>query len=100
MKFCREHIAAKTATIGTKGVLTSTRSSLQNSSAEAVEMHLYMLEIFTDHDTDKDVIIKLVEFNAMMIQGMMYHLLQLLTPGICHLVKEGLVSVPHAYLGH
>ena len=25
-------------------------------------MHLYMLEIFTDHDTDKDVIIKLVEF--------------------------------------
>ena len=56
-------------------------------------MHLYMLEIFTDHDTDKDGIIKLAEFNAMMI-------LQLLTPGTCHLVKEGLVSVPHAYLGH
>ena len=56
-------------------------------------MHWYMLEIFTDHDTDKDGIIKLAEFNAMMI-------LQLLTPGTCHLVKEGLVSVPYAYLGH
>ena len=47
LKFCREHIAAKTV-----------RKLLPTKVNE-----LYMLEIFTDHDTDKDGIIKLAEFN-------------------------------------
>merc|ERR1719381_167043 len=36
------------------------------SSAEGVELYWYMLEIFTDYDSDKDGIIKLAEFPAMM----------------------------------
>ena len=33
-----------------------------------VELYWYMLEIFTDHDTDKDGIIKKTEFSEMMNQ--------------------------------
>merc|ERR1712243_491656 len=33
---------------------------------EHVELYWYMLEIFTDHDSDKDGIIKMAEFPAMM----------------------------------
>ena len=35
---------------------------------EHVELYWYMLEIFTDHDTDKDGIIKQAEFSEMMNQ--------------------------------
>merc|ERR1719309_950749 len=45
---------------------TSSRKLSNPSSAEAVELYWYMLEIFTDHDADKDGIIKLEEFSAMM----------------------------------
>merc|ERR1711989_299369 len=41
-------------------------SDLYKTEAEAIELYWYMLEIFTDHDADKDGIIKLAEFNAMM----------------------------------
>merc|ERR1712112_441070 len=36
------------------------------SSPEHVELYWYLLEIFTDHDLDKDGIIKMAEFPAMM----------------------------------
>merc|ERR1711973_547230 len=47
LKFCREHID-------------------NSSSAEALELYWYMLEIITDHDADKDGIIKMAEFPSMM----------------------------------
>jgi len=73
---CREHIAAKTATMDPHPIIDQgsvdeykkfIKEGITNSSsAEAVELYWYMLEIFTDHDTDKDGIIKLEEFSAMM----------------------------------
>merc|ERR1719312_1474373 len=53
LKFCQEHIAAKTAIC-------------PNPCPQQVELYWYMLEIFTDHDADKDGIIKLAEFPEMM----------------------------------
>merc|ERR1711868_228764 len=50
LKFCQEHIAAMTSP----------------TCPEHVELYWYMLEIFTDHDNDKDGIIKMAEFPAMM----------------------------------
>jgi len=88
LKFCQEHIAAKTATMDPhpiidhgsvdqyktfikaavsccgEGTFATTASS--PSSPEHVELYWYMLEIFTDHDSDKDGIIKMTEFPAMM----------------------------------
>merc|ERR1712064_256013 len=76
LKFCREHIAAKTATMDPHPIID--HGSLEeykkfisaaignSSSSEAVELYWYMLEIFTEHDTDKDGIIKLAELPAMM----------------------------------
>merc|ERR1711945_4028 len=76
LKFCREHIASKTATMDPHPIIDQgtvdeykkfiKQAVTNSSSAEAVELYWYMLEIFTDHDTDKDGIIKLEEFNAMM----------------------------------
>merc|ERR1712112_634162 len=54
LKFCQEHIAAKTAAMDSP------------TCPEHVELYWYMLEIFTDHDSDKDGTIKLAEFPAMM----------------------------------
>merc|ERR1711951_239855 len=58
LKFSREHIAAKTATLDPHPIIDN------SSGAEAVELYWYMLEIFTDHDTDKDGIVKMEEFLA------------------------------------
>merc|ERR1712111_224631 len=76
LKFCREHIAAKTATLDAHPIIDHgsvddykkfiSAAIGNSSSSEAVELYWYMLEIFTDHDTDKDGIIKLEEFSAMM----------------------------------
>merc|ERR1712235_152570 len=76
LKFCREHIAAKTTTMDPHPIIDQgsveeykkfiKEASTNPSSAEAIELYWFMLEIFTDHDTDKDGIIKLAEFNAMM----------------------------------
>merc|ERR1712029_887057 len=67
LKFCREHIAAKTATLDPhpiidQGSVDEYKKFIQTAinkseSAEALELYWYMLEIFTDHDTDKDGII-------------------------------------------
>merc|ERR1711945_23976 len=76
LKFCREHIAAKTATMDPHPIIDQgsvdeykkfIETAINKSdSTEAVELYWYMLEIFTDHDSDKDGIIKLAEFPVMM----------------------------------
>merc|ERR1711915_62959 len=75
-KFCEEHIAAKVATMDPHPIIdqgsvdqfqTFIKAAVETpSSAEGVELYWYMLEMFTDHDSDKDGIIKLAEFPAMM----------------------------------
>ena len=78
LKFCQEHIAAKTATMDPHPIIdqgsvdqykTFVKNALANtSSAEGVELYWFMLEIFTDHDSDKDGVIKMSDFPAMMNQ--------------------------------
>merc|ERR1712121_362864 len=76
LKFSREHIAAKTATRDSHPIIDQgsveeykkfIKTAIEDSnSAESLELYWYMLEIFTEHDSDKDGIIKLAEFPAMM----------------------------------
>merc|ERR1711973_979989 len=78
LKFCREHIAAKTATMDPhpiidQGSVDEYKKFIQTAinksgSTEAVELYWYMLEIFTEEDGDKDGIVKLAEFPSMMNQ--------------------------------
>merc|ERR1711931_378215 len=78
LKFCREHIAAKTATMDPHPIIDQgsveeykkfVETAINKSdSSEAVELYWYMLEIFTEQDGDKDVIVKLAEFPSMMNQ--------------------------------
>merc|ERR1712098_469278 len=58
LKFCREHIAAKTATMDPHPIIDH----------GSVELYWYMLEIFTEQDGDKDGIVKHAEFPSMMNQ--------------------------------
>merc|ERR1711868_334464 len=76
LKFCQEHIAAKTATMDPHpiidhGSVDDYKKFIKAAMAsptcpEHVELYWYMLEIFTDHDSDKDGIIKMAEFPTMM----------------------------------
>merc|ERR1712234_33222 len=76
LKFCREHIAAKTATMDPHPIIDQgsveeykkfIEAAINKSdSSEAVELYWYMLEIFTEHDQEKTGFVKLAEFNAMM----------------------------------
>merc|ERR1712168_1314493 len=78
LKFCREHIAAKTATMDPHPIIDHgsveeykkfiSAAISNSSSAEALELYWYMLEIFTEKDGDKDGIVKLAEFPSMMNQ--------------------------------
>merc|ERR1719378_1208298 len=78
LKFCREHIAAKTTTMDPHPIIDQgsveeykkfIKAAIDNSSsAEALELYWYMLEIFTEQDGDKDGIVKLAEFPSMMNQ--------------------------------
>merc|ERR1712168_713094 len=78
LKFCREHIAAKTATLDAHPIIDHgsvddykkfIETAINKSdSSEAVELYWYMLEIFTEEDGDKDGIVKLAEFPSMMNQ--------------------------------
>merc|ERR1712198_631576 len=78
LKFCREHIAAKTATMDPHPIIDQgsvdeykkfiSAAISNSSSSEAVELYWYMLEIFTEQDGDKDGIVKLAEFPSMMNQ--------------------------------
>merc|ERR1712133_182959 len=76
LKFCQEHITAKTATMDPHPIIDHgsvdeyknfiKAAMASPTSSEHVELYWYMLEIFTDHDSDKDGIIKMAEFPAMM----------------------------------
>merc|ERR1711963_1193743 len=78
LKFCREHIAAKTATMDPHPIIDQgsvdeykkfIKAAIDNSSsAEALELYWYMLEIFTEHDLEKTGFIKLETFPSMMNQ--------------------------------
>merc|ERR1711973_984687 len=59
LKFCREHIAAKTATMDPHPII-------DQGSVEATELYWYMLEIFTDHDVEKTGFVKNETFPPMM----------------------------------
>merc|ERR1712024_379818 len=58
LRFCREHIAAKVSTMDAHPILDS----------GSVELYWFMLELFTEADTDKDGIVKLAEFASTMDQ--------------------------------
>ena len=78
LRFCREHIAAKVSTMDAHPILDSgsveqyklyLRAALASpTSPEYVELYWFMLELFTEADTDKDGIVKLAEFASMMDQ--------------------------------
>merc|ERR1712098_962060 len=88
LKFSREHIAAKTATLDPhpiidQGSVDEYKKFIETAinkadSTEAVELYWYMLEIFTEHDLQKEGFIKMENFSTMMHEF-------LLTP-----VKHGL----------
>merc|ERR1712243_154264 len=76
LKFCREHIAAKTATMDShpiidQGSVDEYKKFIETAinkteSTEAVELHWYMLEIFTEHDLQKEGFVKMDNFSSMM----------------------------------
>merc|ERR1712098_957070 len=76
LKFCREHIAAKTATMDPhpiidQGTVDEYKKFIETAinksdSIEAVELYWYMLEIFTEHDLEKEGSVKLDNFSPMM----------------------------------
>merc|ERR1712107_853748 len=76
LKFCREHIAAKTATMDPHPIIDQgSVDQFKNfikagmaspNSPEHLELYWYMLEIFTDHDPTREGIVKMSKFPAMM----------------------------------
>merc|ERR1712234_18023 len=76
LKFCREHIAAKTATMDPHPIIDQgsvdeykkfIKAAIDNSSsAEALELYWYMVEIFTEHDLQKEGFVKMENFASMM----------------------------------
>merc|ERR1739849_60000 len=76
LKFCREHIAAKTATMDPhpiidQGSVEEYKKFIQTAinkseSAEAVELYWYMVEMFTEHDLQKEGFVKMENFASMM----------------------------------
>merc|ERR1712114_164345 len=76
LKYCREHIAAKTATMDPHPIIDQgsvdeykkfIKAAVNKSdSTEAVELYWYMLEIFTEHDLEKTGFVKLDTFPSMM----------------------------------
>merc|ERR1712198_619861 len=76
LKFCREHIAAKTATMDPhpiigQGSVEEYKKFIQTAinkseSAEAVELYWYMVEMFTEYDQQKEGFIKMENFASMM----------------------------------
>jgi len=78
LKFCHEHIAAKTATMDPHPIIdagtvdqykTFVKAALASAtSAENVELYWYMLEIFTEHDSAKEGVVKMADFTSMMDQ--------------------------------
>merc|ERR1711915_697757 len=75
LKFSREHIAAKTATLDPHPIIDQgsveeykkfIEAAINNSDGtEAIELYWYMLEIFTEHDLEKTGFVKLETFPSM-----------------------------------
>merc|ERR1712098_466107 len=76
LKFCREHIAAKTATLDPHPIIDHgsvdeykkfIETAINKSdSAEALELYWYMVEIFTEHDLQKEGFVNIANFSSMM----------------------------------
>jgi len=76
LKFSREHIAAKTATLDPHPIIDQgsideykkfVETAINKSdSTEAVELYWYMVEIFTEHDLQKEGFVKMENFSSMM----------------------------------
>merc|ERR1712113_317790 len=76
LKFCREHIAAKTATMDPHPIIDQgnveeykkfIETAINKSdSTEAVELYWYMVEMFTEHDLQKEGFVKMENFASMM----------------------------------
>merc|ERR1712234_3125 len=76
LKFCREHIAAKTATMDPHPIIDQgsveeykkfVETAINKSdSAEAMELYWYMWEIFTEHDLEKSGFVKNENFPSLM----------------------------------
>merc|ERR1712082_54078 len=76
LKFCQEHIAAKTATMDPHPIIDQgsveeykkfIKTAINKSdSSEAVELYWYMVEMFTEHDLQKEGFVKLDNFASMM----------------------------------
>merc|ERR1711914_35332 len=76
LKFCREHIAAKTATMDPHPIIDQgsveeykkfIETAINKSdSSEAVELYWYMVEMFTEHDLQKEGFVKMENFASMM----------------------------------
>merc|ERR1712198_651052 len=69
LEFCREHIAAKTATMDPHPIIDQgsvdeykkfIETAINKSdSSEAVELYWYMVEMFTEHDLQKEGFVKM-----------------------------------------
>merc|ERR1712168_156622 len=76
LKFSREHIAAKTATLDAHPIIDHgsvddykkfIKTAIDTpASPEAVELYWFMLEIFTEHDVEKTGFVKIATFPSMM----------------------------------
>merc|ERR1712029_1269517 len=76
LKFCREHIAAKTATMDPHPIIDQgsveeykkfIETAINKSdSSEALELYWYMVEMFTEHDLQKEGFVKMENFASMM----------------------------------
>merc|ERR1712055_598529 len=74
VKFCQDHIVAKTATLEPHPILDCddmekfkafVRKAVQPGTAENTELYWYLLEFFTDCDTDMDGIVVADDFPSM-----------------------------------
>ena len=73
-KFSMEHIIAKTATLAAHPILDGNieqfkqflKVAVTPGSEENTELYWFLVELFTEHDTDKDGIVMLVDFPTMM----------------------------------
>merc|ERR1712065_96704 len=76
LKFCKDHIAAKTSTMDPHPIIDQgsveeykkfVETAINKSdSSEAVELYWYMVEMFTEHDLQKEGFVKMENFASMM----------------------------------
>ena len=75
LKFCMEHIIAKTATLAAHPILDHgsleqftafVKAAVVTGSAENTELYWFLLELFTEADPDRDGIVMLGDFSCML----------------------------------